>query len=76
MTFIVDSFEFIINTIKTVWDFFTGILENTLLMLDFISHSMSILTTLVDSMPVWAKSFAFITLFISALYLILNRESG
>lgn len=76
MQFLIDSFDFIVNTIKTVWDFFTSILTNTAKMLDYITVVANLAYSLIASLPLWLKSFATITIFISILYLILNRESG
>lgn len=76
MQFLIDAFDFIINTIKSVWDFFTSILTNTAKMLDYIKVVSDIAYGLIASLPSWLVSFATITIFISILYLILNRESG
>lgn len=76
MQFLIDSFDFIVNTIKSVWDFFTSILTNTAKMLDYIKVVSDIAYSLIASLPSWLVSFATITIFISILYLILNRESG
>lgn len=76
MQFLIDAFDFIVNTIKSVWDFFISILTNTAKMLDYIKVVSDIAYSLIASLPSWLVSFATITIFISILYLILNRESG
>lgn len=76
MKFIIDGFEFIINTINTIWDFFTGILEHLLMMFQYIGVVANLAYSLINGLPIWLKSFATITIFISVLYLIVGRESG
>lgn len=76
MKFIIDGFEFIINTINTIWDFFIGILEHLLMMFQYIGVVANLAYSLINGLPIWLKSFATITIFISVLYLIVGRESG
>lgn len=76
MQAIIDAFDFIINTIKSVWDFFTGFLENTVKMLDILSSVADITYGMIASLPTWLTSFATITIFVSLLFMILNRQGG
>lgn len=76
MQFVVDSFEFLINTINSIWDFFTGLLENLLLMFGYIGQAAEMGYSLIATLPAWLQAFATCTILISVLYLIVGRETG
>lgn len=73
---ILDGIDFIIATIKSVWEFFTGLVENLILLVKYIGKALSLATQCVAEMPTWLQVFALVTISVSILYLILGREGG
>lgn len=76
MKYIINCFEFLITTIRTIWDFFVGLLENLLMLIEYLTIVAEICYETIESMPSWLQSFAIITILISVLYMILGRETG
>ena len=73
---ILNAFDFIISTIKSVWAFFMGIVDNTILLVKYVGKALSLAYECVEQMPAWLQIFAFVTISVSVLYLILGREGG
>lgn len=73
---ILNAFDFIISTIKSVWAFFIGIVENLILLVKYIGKALVLAGQCVSEMPTWLQVFATVTISVSVLYLILGREGG
>lgn len=73
---ILNAFDFIISTIKSVWDFFVGIVENLILLVTYIGKALVLAGQCVAQMPTWLQVFATVTISVSVLYLILGRDGG
>lgn len=73
---ILNAFDFIISTIKSVWAFFMGIVDNTILLIKYIGKALELAYDCIAQMPSWLQAFAFVTVSVSVLYLILGREGG
>lgn len=76
MQFIIDSFDFLVNAINEIWNFFIGILENMLLMFDYIGIVANLSYSFIATLPPWLQAFGTCTIVVSVLYLIVGRESG
>lgn len=76
MTGILNALDFIINTITSVWEFFTGIVEHTILLVRYVSAATAMAFQCVFSMPSWLQVFGLVTVTISVLYVILGRQGG
>lgn len=76
MGFLIDAFEFIINTINSIWDFVTGFFEYLGVALSLLTSMFRFSMSFINSFPPYLKTFGTITIFVSVLFFILNRESG
>lgn len=76
MEWLTDFVDFIINTITSVWDFFTGLLENIGVMLEYLGVVAELCYSTIDSLPTWLQAFGTVTILISILYMILGRQGG
>lgn len=76
MEWLVEAFDFIISTITSVWEFFTGLLENIGVMLEYVGIVAELCYSTIASLPSWLQAFGTITILISTLYMILGREGG
>lgn len=73
---IIEGINFIINTTKTVWDFFTGLLDNLSMLIKYIGIVANMCYSLIASMPSWLQAFGTLTILVSVLYMILGRQTG
>lgn len=73
---ILNAFDFIISTIKSVWAFFMGIVENTILLVKYITKALILADECIAQMPIWLQIFAIVSISVAILYLILGREGG
>lgn len=73
---IINAFNFVVDTIKTLWEFFTGFLENLGMLLKYIGVVADMCYGLIASMPTWLQAFGTLTILVSVLYMILGRQTG
>lgn len=66
----------IFDFIASIWDFFTGLIENFLLVFKYIAAVSNLSKELILFMPSWLQVFGMITLTVSVLYLLLGRSTG
>lgn len=69
-------FDFIYETITSVWDFFTGFLENTLMLIEYLGIVSQTCYNVIATMPSWLQTFGTITIIVLILYMILGRNAG
>ena len=76
MKYIIDFIDWIISTVETLWGFVTSLIDNTLKLFKYLGVVADIAKNAIATMPSWLQTFAFITVFIAVLYMILGRDSG
>lgn len=76
MGFIKDFFDFIINTVTTVWSFFTGLIEDLILFVKYVTSAFGLAMECVSTFPSWLKIFGTITIGVCVIYLFLGRSAG
>lgn len=76
MGFIVDFFDFIINTITSVWSFFTGLVEDLILFVQYLGMAFTLAGECLLQLPAFIKIFGSITVGVSVMYLIVGRTAG
>lgn len=76
MKHIISFIDWIISTVETLWGFVTSLIDNTLKLFEYLGVVAQIAKDAIATMPTWLQSFAFITVFIAVLYMILGRDSG
>lgn len=76
MQFIKDFFDFVINTVTSVWSFFTGLIEDLTLFISYLGSAFRLATQCILYLPPWLQVFGTITLGVCMIYLIVGRDTG
>ncbi len=76
MQFITDFIDWIKNLIDTVVDFFTGFIENLVLLFKYIGIAANMAYDLIAGLPDWLQVFGTVTIVVSVIFMILGRETG
>ena len=76
MKAILDVLDFIVSTIKTLWDFFIGLIRNSGTMIKYLGIALRICNSAIASMPTWIQAFGTLTITICILFVILGRDTG
>ena len=74
MQAIIDAFNFIIDTITSVWDFFMGLINNLIMLVEYLGIVSTICYSVIATMPSWMQAFGTITIVVLILYMILGRR--
>lgn len=73
LTNFIDSFT---SIIQSVWNFFSGIVNNVVMLGKYIGLAATTAYNLIASLPTWLQAIASATILIAILYMILGREAG
>lgn len=76
MQFLTDFIDWIKNLIDTVVDFFTGFIENLVLLFKYIGIAANMAYDLIAGLPDWLQVFGTVTVVVSVIFMILGRETG
>lgn len=76
MEFITNFIDWIKNIIDSVVDFFTGFIENLVLLFKYIGIAASMAYDLISGLPDWLQVFGTVTIVVSVIFMILGRETG
>lgn len=76
MQFIQDFINSFSEKITAVFDFFENLIDNTVLLFEYIGVAANNAYSLVDSLPDWLQAFGLITVLVSVLFTILGRSTG
>ena len=76
MQFITDFINSISEKVASAFDFFEQLIDNLLLLFDYIGLAATNAYALVDSLPDFLKAFGLITILVSVLFTILGRSTG
>lgn len=76
MDWLTSWFEWFTDVINTIYDFFTSLIENIILLYKYIQIAFNICISFIDSMPTWLNAICFATVSISVLFLIIGRSTG
>lgn len=76
MGFIIDFVDFLISTIRTVWDFFIQTVNELISFVKIIVSSIGIFTSTISTLPSWLKMFGVVTLGVCIAYLLVGRDAG
>ena len=76
MQFIADFIDSISSVIGTVWNFFTGLIENFIQFFEYIGTGAKLAYNLVASLPTWLSAFGLATVLISVIFIVLGRDTG
>lgn len=76
MQFLIDFVDFIISTVRTVWDFFLNFVSSITLLIKYLGIVMQICLSAILTMPDWLQAFGMLTITVSILYMTLGRNTG
>lgn len=76
MQFITDFIDWIKNLIDTVVEFFTGFIENLVLLFKYIGIASKMAYELIAGLPDWLQVFGTVTIVVSVIFMILGRQTG
>lgn len=76
MQFITDFIDSISSMLQGVWDFFGGLINNIVMLGEYIGLASTTAYNLIASLPTWLQAIATATILIAILYMILGREAG
>lgn len=76
MQFILDFIDFLHSLITGLWSFFMALIEHLLLFVKYVGLALNIAYQCIASLPSWLQAFAFLTITVTVLYLLLGREGG
>lgn len=76
MNYIINFIDWITDTVTSLWDLLVGIIENLILLVEYIGLAAEIAFGVVASLPDWLQAFGLITITVLILYMILGRNAG
>lgn len=76
MDFLTDFIDSISSIIQGVWNFFSGLVNNIVMLGKYIGLAASTAYNLIASLPTWLQAIATATILIAILFMILGREAG
>ena len=76
MEFLTDFIDGLTGIIESVWQFFTGFIDNIVMLFEYIGIASSTAYNLVASLPTWLQAFGTVTVLVSVIFMILGRETG
>lgn len=76
MQYIINFIDWITNTITSLWDLLVGLIENLILLVEYIGIAAELAFNIIGTLPDWLQAFGFITITVSILYMILGRNTG
>lgn len=76
MEFLTDFIDGVAGFFVAIWSFFSGIVNNLMMLVEYIGLAVTTAYNLIATLPTWLQAFAFATILVAVLYLILGREAG
>ena len=76
MEFLTKFIDGLTGIIEAVWGFFTGLIDNFIMLFEYIGIASTTAYNLVASLPTWLQAFGTVTVLVSVIFMILGRETG
>ena len=76
MRAIINGFKWLIATIKTLISFLMNMFKAITMLFNFLIHIINVALTTILTLPPYIQAFAYITIAISSIYIIVGRSSG
>lgn len=76
MKAIVSGFTFLINAIKTIFGFVMNIFKAIAMLFEYLITIVNLAFTAILTLPPYIQAFAYITIAISIIYIIVGRNTG
>lgn len=71
-----DGIDTIVDFFDTIYDFITDLIDNLLLLFEYIGVAGDMAYDFIATMPTWLQSFSTITIVVSVIYMIVGRSAG
>lgn len=76
MEFFTNFIDWFKNIIDSVFGFFSGLIDNTVLLFKYIGIAAELAYNLIAGLPDWLQVFGTVTIVVSVIFMILGRETG
>lgn len=76
MKAIIEGFQWLIDTITTLFDFVADFISNLFSFFQYLMLSVGGATQLVLTLPYWLQGFGTITITVIVIYMIVGRRAG
>ena len=76
MRAIVNGFKWLITAIKTLFSFIMNIFQGITLLFTYLIHIVNVALTTILTLPPYIQAFAYITIAICIIYIIVGRHNG
>lgn len=76
MRAIISGFKWLIATIKTLISFLMNMFKAITMLFSYLIHIVNVALTTILTLPPYIQAFAYITIAISIIYIIVGRSSG
>lgn len=73
---IVNSFEWLVETVTTLFEFVSDFIANLFTFFQYLTLSVAGATNLVLTLPPWLQAFGTICITVSVIYMIVGRKAG
>lgn len=76
MEAIAQGFQWLIDTITQIWEFFMSMLSGIMLAFRYLFVIMELAIKTIGNLPDWLQAFGIITISITVMYFVIGREAG
>lgn len=76
MRAIVNGFKWLINAVKLIFTFIMNFFKAITMLFNFLINIINVAFTTILTLPPYIQAFAYITIAISIIYIIVGRNSG
>lgn len=76
MEAISQGFQWLIDTITQIWEFFMSMLSGIMLAFRYLFVIMELAIQTIGNLPDWLQAFGIITISITVMYFVIGREAG
>lgn len=76
MKAVVSGFKWIIEFVKTAWNFVQTIVEGIAQAFTILGRIITLTTQTILTLPSWIQAFMLITITITIIYFIIGRQTG
>lgn len=73
---IINAFKWLINAIKMIFTFIMNFFKSIGMLFSYLIHIVNVAFSVILTLPPFIQAFAYITLAISIIYIIVGRNSG
>ena len=76
MRAIINGFKWLISAIKMIFEFIMNFFKAITMLFEFLYNIINVALTTILTLPPYIQAFAYITIAISIIYIIVGRNTG